>query len=177
MNSEKIYGNPQFDKPEDYLTEEEFLNKKLDKKTVQEIEEVYPGFKEKYAQVYNSGKVTKEVAEMIANANVLTKDQIKKLDIKKSWKEKISSNNLAEKDIKDLSNTLYSNSTLDYPEKENEEQGISEEHKEFCAELKEHTYTPEEAAKNTAVREQRELSKEIQQEKQMPEPNEVQHTI
>lgn len=177
MNTEKKYGNPKFDAPEDYLTEEEFLNKKVDKKTVSEIEEIYPGFKEKYAQVYNTGVLTKEVAEMIANANVLTKEQIRQSDIKKTWKEKVASNAVSQKDVEHLVNVMYGKEDLDYPEKEHNEQGISEEHKEFCSELKQHTYTPEEAAKNTAIREQRELSKEIQQEKQIPQQNEIQPTI
>ena len=38
------------------------------KKSVEEIEEIFPGFKEKYNQALKNGKITQEVAQMIADA-------------------------------------------------------------------------------------------------------------
>lgn len=177
--NEKKYGNPQFDSPDEYLTEEEFDNLKLNKKTVKEIEQVFPGFKEKYAKVYSSGILTQEVAQMIADANVLTEEQIEKDKMKKKWKDKIDSNSLTEKDVNKLTDVILKDKPFEYPD-DNKEHDIvntsSEEHKEFCEELKRQTYTPEQAAKNTAIREQKELSKEIQQQRNQ-EPQITQQDI
>ena len=155
------------------------------KKSVEEIEEIFPGFKEKYNQALKNGKITQEVAQMIADANVLTKEQIAMLNTKKEWQDKIAKGTLTEKDINDLVSTMlgekkdFSSPFQEKGNLSNEEtktilaekiikvleieknQPETIEHKEFREELQSQNYTPEQAVKNTAIREQREIQKEI----------------
>lgn len=167
MESKKIYGNPQLDKRDEYLTEEEFENLKLDKLTVKEIDKIFPGFKNKYAQVYNGGKLSKEVAQMIADANVMDKETLEKQKIKKEWNKKIENGNISTKDTQHLVNVIYgTEKELKSPQQEDPE------HKEFREELQQHVYTPEQVAKNTAVREQKEI-----QEQQKQAPTQEEQTI
>ena len=182
---EKKYGNPAIDSPNEFMTEEEFLNKKVGGKNVAEIEELFPGFKKKYADALSKNTLTTEVAQMIADANVLTKEQIAMLNTKKEWQDKIAKGTLTEKDINDLVSTMlgekkdFSSPFQEKGNLSNEEtktilaekiikvleieknQPETIEHKEFREELQSQNYTPEQAVKNTAIREQREIQKEI----------------
>ncbi len=130
------------------------------KKSVEEIEEIFPGFKEKYNQALKNGKITQEVAQMIADANILDRETIQKQKIKEAWKEKIENGNISTKDTQHLVNVIYgTEKELKSPQQEDPE------HKEFREELQQYVYTPEQAAKNTAVREQKEIQ---EQQKQAP---------
>ena len=137
------------------------------KKSVEEIEEIFPGFKEKYNQALKNGKITQEVAQMIADANILDRETIQKQKIKEAWKEKIENGNISTKDTQHLVNVIYgTEKELKSPQQEDPE------HKEFREELQQHVYTPEQAAKNTAVREQKEI-----QEQQKQAPTQEEQTI
>lgn len=169
MENKKIYGNPKFDKPEEFLTEEEFLNKKVGRtnKTVAQIDEIYPGFKEKFAKQYNTGIADKEVIQQIVNADVFNEEELKKINTKNEWKERVNKGNVTQNDINHLVDVMFGKEKeLKPPEKQKEEpkQEVDEEHKQFCDELKTHTYSPEQAAKNTAVREQKELNEQTKQQ-------------
>lgn len=130
------------------------------KKSIEEIEEIFPGFKEKYNQALKNGKITQEVAQMIADANILDRETIQKQKIKEAWKEKIENGNISTKDTQHLVNVIYgTEKELKSPQQEDPE------HKEFREELQQYVYTPEQAAKNTAVREQKEIQ---EQQKQAP---------
>lgn len=129
-------------------------------KSIEEIEEIFPGFKEKYNQALKNGKITQEVAQMIADANILDRETIQKQKIKEAWKEKIENGNISTKDTQHLVNVIYgTEKELKSPQQEDPE------HKEFREELQQYVYTPEQAAKNTAVREQKEIQ---EQQKQAP---------
>ena len=137
------------------------------KKSVEEIEEIFPGFKEKYNQALKNGKITQEVAQMIADANILDRETIQKQKIKEAWKEKIENGNISTKDTQHLVNVIYgTEKELKSPQQEDPE------HKEFREELQQYVYTPEQAAKNTAVREQKEI-----QEQQKQAPTQEEQTI
>ena len=136
-------------------------------KSIEEIEEIFPGFKEKYNQALKNGKITQEVAQMIADANILDRETIQKQKIKEAWKEKIENGNISTKDTQHLVNVIYgTEKELKSPQQEDPE------HKEFREELQQHVYTPEQAAKNTAVREQKEI-----QEQQKQAPTQEEQTI
>ena len=129
-------------------------------KRIEEIEEIFPGFKEKYNQALKNGEITQEVAQMIADANILDRETIQKQKIKEAWKEKIENGNISTKDTQHLVNVIYgTEKELKSPQQEDPE------HKEFREELQQYVYTPEQAAKNTAVREQKEIQ---EQQKQAP---------
>ena len=129
-------------------------------KSIEEIEEIFPGFKEKYNQALKNGEITQEVAQMIADANILDRETIQKQKIKEAWKEKIENGNISTKDTQHLVNVIYgTEKELKSPQQEDPE------HKEFREELQQYVYTPEQAAKNTAVREQKEIQ---EQQKQAP---------
>ena len=99
-----------------------------------------------------NGKITQEVAQMIADANILDRETIQKQKIKEAWKEKIENGNISTKDTQHLVNVIYgTEKELKSPQQEDPE------HKEFREELQQYVYTPEQAAKNTAVREQKEI--------------------
>ena len=192
---EKKYGNPAVSSPDEFMTEEEFLNMKVGGKTVEEIEELFPGFKDTYAEALSKNTLTKEVAQMIADANVLSKEEIAQFNTKKEWQDKVANGTLTEQDIDDLvSMMMGDNKEFTSPSQEKgnlsnseiknvlaekllkvlyedrKKQPESDEHKEFREELQGQTYTPEQAAKNTAVREQREMQKEINNpQKQTPQ--------
>ena len=71
---------------------------------------------------------------------------------KEAWKEKIENGNISTKDTQHLVNVIYgTEKELKSPQQEDPE------HKEFREELQQYVYTPEQAAKNTAVREQKEI--------------------
>ena len=136
-------------------------------KSIEEIEEIFPGFKEKYNQALKNGKITQEVAQMIADANVMDKRAIEMQKTKKEFQERIKNGTLSQNDIDTLVDTIYGKTNDLKPSKEEGNLSPQEdpEHKEFREELQQYVYTPEQAAKNTAVREQKEIQ---EQQKQAP---------
>ena len=151
-------------------------------KSIEEIEEIFPGFKEKYNQALKNGKITQEGAQMIADANVMDKRAIEMQKTKKEFQERIKNGTLSQNDIDTLVDTIYGKTNDLKPSKEEGnlspkeqkeylykklEESLQEdpEHKEFREELQQYVYTPEQAAKNTAVREQKEIQ---EQQKQAP---------
>lgn len=158
-------------------------------KSIEEIEEIFPGFKEKYDQAIKSGQLTQEVAQMIADANILDEKALEMQKTKNEYQKRIKDGTLSKNDIDSLVDTIYGKTTDFEPSKEKgnlspEEQkeylskklieSLQEdpERKEFREELQQHVYTPEQAAKNIAVREQKEI-----QEQQKQAPTQEEQTI